>query len=264
MGVFSKLFGKENKESDKNNNVNNNVNRRNSRFTFTEGGQLAFEVSTPEKSLREFYDTTKIIVDDRPEIVMGKELYDCFVSWYNDSDAIMFDKNGQMVGSRTNYKHVISGIDVWRLRADEEYLTYVAKELFDKKRVTDYLNASKMNTQEIAEANSKLGPNDRRYVECGRYIGEVADRGNGRFVKTFQVEIGQILHNSAEMIAERNRNRNRKISLNQERINEKREQIKKLEEEMANLHADIARSQVSREVEHSERYVAYGEDDEER
>ena len=207
MGVFSKLFGKGSKESKMDYNmVQNQDENRVPRMQYTREGNIAFEIDTPPRERR-----NGIVILKNPEIVMGRVLYDCYVSYYKESDMQLIEAIDTPFG-RGNYEmddHVIAGVDLNRMMNDAEYLKYAAKQFFNKERIEKYLNTSKMSAQEIAEKNSNLGPNDRQYVECGRYIGELQEDENGRVRKIFMAQIGSILHNSAEMIAIRNSERER-------------------------------------------------------
>ena len=64
-----------------------------------DGLQIDFCEAVPK--FGQFYDTTRLILQGKNINFPDKQVYDCLVSWYGQSDAIMLDPDsGEMIGGR--------------------------------------------------------------------------------------------------------------------------------------------------------------------
>lgn len=168
---------------------------------------------------RQFYDTTRLIVDPRPLVMNNKYILNGAVSWYGRNDAIVFDENGQESGRRSLYRGVLTQIDLNLLQTDASYCYTVMKQLLEKSRVERYLSQG-------------LEKNPQR--PCGKYIGGVERMENG-YRKVFDEAIGRESHYSRLMVDRRRENDLRHQREQEDKIRMKQEQIKKLQEEIDNI-----------------------------
>lgn len=129
-------------------------------------------------------------------------MYDCLVSWYKKTDTYYFDRTDNPCDQ---FEHVVAGFDLSRMMQDPEYLRYAIKGipeedidgLFQEKRVKRYLETGLKTEEEIEEEKNRTG-NDRLWL-CGRYVGEIADRKDGRLGKSFNIYVGIAEHRSPAM-----------------------------------------------------------------
>lgn len=217
MGFFDR-FKKNKKEANSIDYSNRNVN--DIRFYKTHDKRLAIEFEEYGADFKQFYDTTRVIINSTPSFINGYPVYDCNVSWYGSNDAEIFDENGNDVSSRTDYSMVLAQIDPIRMRQDSAYCAYVMKNLFEKSRVEKYLENCL---------------SDNPDTPCGNYIGGVKDKDDGTFGKFFNIDIGKYVHNSKYIINIRNELKQKEQDKKNRAIEEKHAQIRKLREEIDDL-----------------------------
>lgn len=195
----------------------------------TDEGRRVYELCETNPEIGQGYDSTRLIVDKNPKFIDGQILYDCMVSWYGENDAILFGKDGSYQGRQFEYEHVIAGINPGLMETDPEYLNYTIKELFKQERVKKYLKWAMMTETEIDEERN-IG--DKKACPCGRYIGEVQRREDGRLGRMFNMSIGKIMHGTAEMQSKRRAEKQAKEARRQEMLATKRAEIARLQAEL--------------------------------
>lgn len=219
MGLFDRF--KKNKEEKESNNIDNySRNANDIRFYHTHDKKLAIEFEEYDADFKQFYDTTRVIIDSIPSFINNSAVYGCKVSWYDSQDAQIFDNDGNDISRRTDYNDVLAQIDPVRMQQDLAYCEYVMKKLFEKSRVEKYL---------------AQGLSDNPSNPCGNYVGGVKDKGNGTFGKFFDLSIGQIVHSSQYMIDKRMEFERKERDRKNRAIEEKHAQIRKLRGEIDNL-----------------------------
>lgn len=183
-------------------------------------GRIQIDYSTPEKAFKEFYDTTRIIIDNKPININGKFLTQALVSWYGSDDCIRIDKETNRELSRRNdYKRILTQIDVNALLNNPKYSYAVMNNLLDQARVTRYLYRGLENHPSQA---------------CGNYIGSIAQRG-GEYVKVFDAKIGEIVHDMPDMVERRKEfKRIQEYSIRKE-IEKKQKEMENKQKEMEEL-----------------------------
>ncbi len=215
MGFFDKFKNKK----ENNNIINDNIIQQNSMpheilYSREENGNFEIDFLDHQADFKQLYDSTRLIVSD-PKIISNKLVYDCLVSWYNNSDA---EYIGQ-VDSRTDYKHVLAELDMNLLLKDENYCRAVMVNLLDKKRVEKYLASSLEDYPEIP---------------CGEYVGGITLKDNS-YKKYFDVNVGICAHFSEEMTQKRTIYKLQQEQKRQDKINSNKEKIQKLQQEIEEL-----------------------------
>lgn len=182
-------------------------------------GNIIVEYYDPVATAREFYDTTKLVINPIPTRVEGQLVYSAKVAWYGSSDCIVMDPTtGEIIGGRKGaFTDIKLEIDNERLFTDPMYQKVLMTQLLDQKRV-EYRYIP-MGLEEYPEQ------------PCGNYVGRVSRE----YKKQFDVAVGQAIHNSPEMIEKRQRHFERIEKARQAQIAEKRAQIEKLQQEMDEL-----------------------------
>lgn len=185
-----------------------------------EEGKLQVDFHEKRPDFKQFYDTTRLIIDGQRTDMGAIPLKECRVSWYGESDAIMIDnKTGQEISRRNDYKDILADIDINLLQTDDNYRVSVMKLLLNEKRVEKYLNDGLKENPEIP---------------CGKYIGGIKNMQN-TYGKYFDRIAGQRSHNSNEMINKRNKYRMLQELRKQEQIKVKQEEMAKLQSELDDL-----------------------------
>lgn len=221
MGLFDKL-----KKNDKQN-IENVANNKTEKLPFdiaystAPNGHLQIDLHDMNANFKQFYDTTRLIVDRNPLDMEGREVYNCAVSWYGNSDCRVQDpKTGKFDSPRAQiYKGVLVEIDLQLLQSDPNYCNSVMTKLLEQKRVERYL---------------EMGLEENPEYPCGKYVGGINKTENG-YEKIFSVAVGQASHNSALMVKRRQENREAIEQQRQKAIEEKRAQIEKLQSEIEGL-----------------------------
>ena len=103
-------------------------------------GRLQIDYSTPDKRLKEFYDMTRLIIDNKQININGRPFTQALVSWYGEDDCIRIDRaTNREISRRTDYSKIITQLDVNRLLNEPEYGNAVMNKLLDQGRVNRYL-----------------------------------------------------------------------------------------------------------------------------
>lgn len=184
-----------------------------------EEGKLQIDFYDKKAEFRQFYDTTRLIIDN--EITnMGKTpIKECRVSWYGKDDDVMFDRKGNEISRSSQYKDILVDIDIGLIQSDYNYCISVMKELVNQKRVEKYLNE---------------GIKENPEMPCGKYIGGIKLIEN-QYKKYFDIQVGEISHNSSEMIDKRKKYRELQEIRRQQQIKMKREEMARLQSEIDDL-----------------------------
>lgn len=153
-------------------------------FKTIDDGRIQIDFSEKEADFKQFYDTTRLIVDTKPLEFQNCLLYNCMVAWYNQDDNIS-SVNKEV--RRLYYKTVLAQIDLRLLQTDPAYCKKVMKELLDKKMVERYI---------------ENGFDEDSNYPSGNYIGGVIKSKDG-YRKVFNQEVGKAVHNSENMIKAR-------------------------------------------------------------
>lgn len=219
MGLFDRLRKK--KEISVTNETHENENILNMpKLTITQDGRLNAEFNHNET--REFYDTTKLTIDyNHPFMIAGQNLYNCVVAWDGRNDCRLLDSidNSQIAGNRNDYKGVWLDIDLGKLQTDPNYCNVLMNELLLRSRVYQYIE-------------NGLKENPER--PCGKYIGGVREQ-NGIYNKYFSATVGRAAHNDPFMVDRRAKLREKAEADKAARIEAKKQQMAKLQDEINEL-----------------------------
>lgn len=189
------------------------------KYDIDDNGNLQVEFYDKNADFKKFYDTTRLIVSKQPLDIKGHKVYNCAVSWYENSDCKMLNQETEQFDSlrALDYKGVLAEIDLDLLKEDKNYCNAVMKKLLDKQRVEKYLENGLQETPE---------------KPCGKYIGGVRQTEKG-YDKFFSTAVGQASHNSKLM---RNRRQERKAMIEvQKAIADRKAKIKKLQSEIDSM-----------------------------
>lgn len=190
-------------------------------YSATDDGKLQIDFWDKNPSAFQYYDTTRIIVDGRPNKINGKEVYNCDVSWYGQDDAIRIERNGQKIGRQFAYENVLVELDLNLLEHDDQYVKCLMTELLKENRVRDNLNKG------LQDCPDRL---------CGNYMGGVEFyEQRQKYSKYFNYDVGAIVHNSDKMLNKRARYKQKIEQRKQEQIQEKKNRINKLQNEINDL-----------------------------
>lgn len=180
------------------------------------------------------YDSTYLEVNPRCKIFAGRPVYEAKISWYRDDDTQLYNpQTGETEYLRKNdTSKIFIEADLNSLANDPKYTQLFMRDLLSKKRVNRYL-----------ERGLQERPNG---YKCGNYIGGVEyDSKTGEPQKIFHTSVGEVVHNSPEMIQARadevNRKRNELLNnlrsyeiqsqQNIKNINNAKEQLRNFDEE---------------------------------
>ncbi len=221
MGFFDK-FKKNNKSVEKE--INNKQSTElpvNVQFIQLPNNILQVEFYDSNAKLKEFYDTTRLMIDTNPRSMAGHTVYDCAVSWYGQDDCQTLNNLTQKFDSLRSreYQRILAEINLDLLQSDSSYCNMVMKSLLDKERVEKYIA---MGLQETPEQ------------PCGKYIGGIKQTEKG-YRKFFAVAVGQSSHNSEQMVSKRQEYRAEIEAQRQAKIAEKKAQIEKLQSEINDM-----------------------------
>lgn len=221
MGLFDFLKNKQkNVETQPSVQQNNEQKSFNINYKWTRDGNLQVDFYDSIGKFGQFYDTTRLIVSQTPEIIANQCLQDCQVSWYGSNDAVVL--GGEYFGeskNSVNYSHVLAQIDTNLLMQDEEYCYTVMKRLLDRKRVMTYLED---------------GLKENAQLPCGEYIGGIQKQGN-EYKKVFSEEVGNAAHYSAKMVNRRAALKQKNEVAKQMEIEAKKRKIQELQGEIDDL-----------------------------
>ena len=185
------------------------------------GDKLQVEFHDTTANFKQIYDITRLLINKRPLIMSGKEVYNCLVSWYGSEDCQIFnEKSGSFESPRSiEYRNILAQIDLNLLQNDPDYCKIVMQNLLNIERVEKYLD---MGLEETPER------------PCGKYIGGVMKFGN-QYKKFFSEAIGKASHNSETMITKRKRHIERIEYAKKMAIEKKKAEIAKLQTEIDDL-----------------------------
>lgn len=189
----------------------------------TNDGRLQVDFYDRESEFKNFYDTTRLIVSGIPLNIGGKDVYNCMVSWYGESDCqMMIDKATKEMSSlrAIDYREVLAEIDLDLLQTDTKYCEKLMKGLLNKSRVESYLENG---LQEMPQR------------PCGQYIGGLRQTEDG-YKKIFDAYIGRKSHNSSQMVEKRRERRKQIEDIKRRQIDDKKAQIRKLQAELDDMH----------------------------
>ena len=241
MSLFDRIFGKKKEEVKPA--YTRPQNKEKIKRSKTRDGRNVFEycdegkpMSAKYKSSDEFYDTTKMVIDNFPRKIQGKKVYDIMVSWRNSSYTIIEE------GIPIKYEHILAEVDKDRLEQDEEYLKYVMKDFLERERIKEYLSNG-LETEGELKAEEKEAKRTGRgtkshYWPCGIYVGGVRQKGN-EFGKFFDVDFGKKIHNSPEMVEARAEHRTQKAKEEEEERKRKVQAIREKKENIARLQREV-------------------------
>ena len=126
-------------------------------------------------------------------------LYNAKVFWY-DSDDTKAYSDGEKKARRVDGYPIVLGVDLNKInKRDMAYCQTLFEKLLEMNRVKKYLY-----TGGLFDPFDKKDPYSQ-HVECGNYVGHVAIGTNGKYVRSFDGNVGRIVHNSKPMKLQRKR-----------------------------------------------------------
>ena len=194
----------------------------------TRNGETVFEFQEAQPKPGQFYDTTQVIPGRKIGTIDNREVYEVLVTWFNENDMVYLEGR--------KYTRAIAGIDWNLLQTDPDYAQVVMKELLKKTRVEAYLDAAMKTEDELAE--ERQDENDFEKYPHGRYVGEVNIGKSGQYRKSFDSEIGNLMHYSADMVADRNEYRAKAEERRKEKIEARKAEIARLQAEIDSYEMD--------------------------
>lgn len=218
MGLFDR-FKKNKQETDKK--VDNISKDYEIKYGMSQDGRLQIDFYDRNIKVGQFYDTTRLIVDDKTVVLANQRVQNCIVSWYRQDDTIFSDPQyeNESIDARS-YKGVLAQIDPVLLQSDEKYCSNVMRYLLNKKRVNQYLENGLQESPEHP---------------CGKYIGGMRKTENG-YSKFFNIDAGIASHNSRLMVERRRENREKMEQKKRMEIDRKRAEIQKLQSEIDDMY----------------------------
>ena len=155
-------------------------------------------------------------------------LYNAKVLWY-DSD----DKTAYSDGEDGD--PIVLGVDLDKInKRDMPYCQTLFEKLLEMNRVKKYLY-----TGGLVNPIDKKDPYSQQ-VECGNYVGHIAVGPNGQYVRSFNGDVGRIVHNSKTMKVQRLARYSDLISDIDKNNSSDKEQIKSLQGQIMYLQRQIA------------------------
>ena len=108
----------------------------------TPDGYWQIDFYDENADFKNFYDTTRLVINPNPVLTGEQGVYRCMVSWYGQSDCCILDPTtGEYDSPRaTEYNDIFAQIDFSLLQTDKNYYNLLMKGLLNKKRVERYLN----------------------------------------------------------------------------------------------------------------------------
>lgn len=223
MGIFEK-FRKKQKETDLKEIENVEQKDFEVEYNMSDDGKLQIDFYDKKIKFGQDYDTTRLIVSNRPIILAGEKVSNCAVSWYNQSDVVFNDLVfndpqycNESIDAR-DYKVILAQIDTALLQKDENYCSAVMRKLLNKSRVNKYIED---------------GLQEHPEHPCGKYIGGIkTEEGYSKF---FSMQVGKASHDSDFMVNRRKEYRESIEAEKQRKIAEKRDRIQQLNDEIDEL-----------------------------
>lgn len=191
----------------------------NPNLRITQNGLWQLDYYDGNADFKDFYDTTRLVINPNPVLVCNQWVYNCMVSWYGQSDCSLFNQStGEYESIRaTEYNNISAQIDLNLLQTDKNYYDCLMKGLLNKKRVEKYLNNG-------LEENPDL--------PCGEYVGGIARTSQGYYKRAFSPDIGNECHNSPLMVNKRQHHREMLEASRQKAIQAKRDEISRLQSDI--------------------------------
>lgn len=184
-----------------------------------EEGKIQIDFYDKNAEFKQFYDSTRLIIDNEKRNMGNIPIKECRISWYGKDDSIMIDREGNEQSRRVAYQNIMTEIDIGLLQTDPNYCMMLMKNLLNKSRVEKYLNEGLKESPDIP---------------CGKYVGGVRVIEN-KYRKYFDPQVGKVSHNSQEMKDKRTQYREALESAKQQIINEKQQKMARLQEEIDEL-----------------------------
>ena len=186
-------------------------------YSTTTDGRLQIDFYDNKIKVGQLYDSTRLVVGNRPVVLANQEVQNWLVSWYNRDDAV-FVGEGESLSAKA-YKGILAQIDPALLEVDEKYCVTVMRNLLEQNRINKYLEEG-------------LKENPER--PCGKYIGGVKETEEG-YKKIFSMIVGQASHNSELMVNRRRELRESIEAKKQAEIAKRKAQIQKLQSEIDDM-----------------------------
>ena len=124
-------------------------------------------------------------------------LYNAKVLWY-DSDDTKAYSDGEKKARRVDGYPIVLGVDIDKInKRDMSYCQTLFEKLLEMNRVKKYLY-----TGGLVNPIDKKDPYSQQ-VECGNYVGHIAVGPNGKYVRSFNGDVGRLVHNSKSMKVQR-------------------------------------------------------------
>lgn len=194
------------------------------KYSATPDGNLQVDFLDNRKKSNLSEDTTRLVVDGRPDIVEGRKLYSCKVSWYDQDDTIVI-REGKELGRRVAYENILLELDLNLLQRDPHYVYTLMNEVLLFGRVNE---------------NLRFGMEDNPKRPCGNYMGGVCwDSKIERYRKYFEPDVGRAVHYSPRMQQKRQERKMQKERERQLKIAQNKAEIDSLQAENRKLEEDI-------------------------
>ena len=222
MGFFDIFRKQKTNDLPINNSEERIYNKDDIKMNYTQEGRLVVEFYEQSNDIRQFYDTTKLIIDNKDVDLSGTLVQNCWVSWYGSDDCCYLDPIMKKNERRNRFRNVLAQIDIDLLERDRNYCISVMKKLLNEKRVNEYLEKGLM---------------DNPRIPCGKYVGGI-DKVSDTYRKVFDADLGEASHNSSEMI---NRRREVKLELQRKHKKERAEKEKQYNRLKKELEDDSGR-----------------------
>lgn len=183
--------------------------------------QIIAEYCDDKADFKQFYDTTRLIIEERPVEVNGTPVYSAKVAWYSQNDCVYLGENGEEYGRKSNTTDIKLQIDMNKLYTDPEYQRVLMTQLLEQKRVERYM---------------QTGMQEEPEQPCGNYVGSVdINSKTGRYGKVFRSDIGKIIHGSPEMVSRRQQYRENQARAKEQIKARKQAEIERLQKEIDEL-----------------------------
>lgn len=176
--------------------------------------QIDFLDNDSRITLGQFYDTTRLIISSEDIALGNHQVSNCYVSWYDSTDAERLDKQTR----KYSYREVWAEIDRQQI-GNPQYIAILMRGLLKKSRVEEYLSK---------------GLQEQPDRPCGKYIGGIQMTSNG-YGKVFNQEIGNIAHNTYDMRMQRAVHKRNEEERKAAEIDAKRRKISELQSQIDEL-----------------------------
>lgn len=138
----------------------------------------------------------RVFTGSKTQVNRGVQpLFNAKVLWYDSDDTKAYSDETDKAGYP-----IVLGVDLNKInKRDMSYCKTLFEKLLEMNRVKKYLYTGRL-----------VDPIDKKdlysqQVECGNYVGHVAIGTNGKYVRSFNGDVGRLVHNSKPMILQRKR-----------------------------------------------------------